>query len=88
MNNIDRDIVTSDETRKTKCVDYTIEGMGWIGSGFVLSAYLLNLNEYNNFLLNTLGSGALIGICYKKRVYQPLIINGLWIIIGVYKYFL
>ena len=55
MNNIDRDIVTSDETRKTKCVDYTIEGIGWIGSGFVLSAYLLNLNEYNNFLLNTLG---------------------------------
>ena len=48
---------------------------------------LLRLNKDSDFLLNTLGSGALIGVCYKKQVYQPLIINGLWVIIGLYKYY-
>ena len=34
MDNIDRDILASEETCKTKCVGRTIEGIGWIGSGF------------------------------------------------------
>ena len=87
MDNIDRDILAIEEACKTKCIDYTIEGIGWIGSGFVLSAYFFDLNKDNDFLFNTLGSGALIGVCYKKKVYQPLIINGLWVIIGLYKYY-
>ena len=87
MDNIDRDILASEETCKTKCVGRTIEGIGWIGSGLVLSAYFLDLNKDSDFLLNTLGSGALIGVCYKKRGYQPLVINGLWVIVGIYKYF-
>lgn len=87
MNNTDIDIAATEKTCKTKCVDYTLECVGWLGSGLLLSAYFLDLNKDNDFLLNTIGSGALIGVCYKKRVYQPLVINGLWVIVGIYKYF-
>jgi len=82
MNTTDNgNIISTEETCKTRCINYTIEGIGWIGSSLVLSAYFLDLNKDNDFLLNTLGSGALIGVCYKKRVYQPLIINSLWVMI-------
>ena len=88
MNTTDNEnIIATEETCKTKCINYTIEGVGWIGSGLVLSAYFLNLSKHNDFLLNTIGSGALIGVCYNKKAYQPLAINGLWVIVGLYKYF-
>ena len=73
---------------KEKCKDITLELIGWGGSVLIVTAYVMDLDILNDFLLNTIGSASLVGVCYRKKAYQPLVINTAWVISGLYKYFL
>ena len=64
-----------------------MELIGWGGSVLIVTAYVMNLNNLNDFIFNTVGSAALVGVCYRKKAYQPLVINIAWVISGLYKYF-
>ena len=62
------------------------ETTGWAGSVCILTAYLHKWNEPTDFTLNIVGSGCLLAICLKKKVYQPALINFIWSIGSIYKY--
>ena len=91
-NNIENGVEEEEEVlgerSKEKCKNLTLELIGWGGSVLIVTAYVTNLNNLNDFIFNTVGSASLVGICYHKKAYQPLIINTAWIISGLYKYFL
>lgn len=73
-----------------KCLKYKIylsEGIGWIGSVFVLIPYVVTLNKTIDFVLNTLGASGLFIVCVTSKQYQSVVINAAWIIGGIYKYF-
>ena len=66
---------------------YILEGVGWIGSILVLIPYVIPLNKTTDFILNTLGASGLFIVCTSSKQYQSIVINGAWIIGGIYKYF-
>jgi len=65
----------------------TIEGFAWIGSGLILAAYIYPLDLETDFMFNFIGAASLLGVCLKKKAYQPMVLNTAWIIGGFYKYF-
>jgi hypothetical protein len=67
---------------------YIIEGVAWTGSALILTAYIGSLERTTDFLFNTLGAAGVLGVCIKKRAFQPIVLNAAWIIGGCYKYFL
>jgi hypothetical protein len=73
---------------ETKYKKYIIEGVAWFGSGLILTAYISSLERTTDFLFNTLGAAGVLGVCIKKRAFQPIVLNAAWIIGGCYKYFL
>ena len=79
--------IEEDISPKDKCKNMTLEIIGWGGSILVVIAYVIDFNNFNAFILNTVGSVSLVGICYHKKAYQPLVINIAWVISGLYKYF-
>ena len=66
---------------------YFLEGVGWIGSILVLIPYVYPFDKTIDFILNTAGASGLFIVCVKSKQYQSIIINGAWIIGGIYKYF-
>ena len=76
------------EPRENKYQKYIIEGLAWTGSILILTAYVSSLERTTDFLFNTLGAAGVIGVCIKKRAFQPIVLNAAWIIGGCYKYFL
>ena len=73
---------------ENKYQKYIIEGLAWTGSILILTAYISSLERTTDFLFNTLGAAGVIGVCIKKRAFQPIVLNAAWIIGGCYKYFL
>ena len=73
---------------ENKYQKYIIEGLAWTGSILILTAYVSSLERTTDFLFNTLGATGVIGVCIKKRAFQPIVLNAAWIIGGCYKYFL
>ena len=73
---------------ETKYKKYIIEGVAWFGSALILTAYIGSLERTTDFLFNTLGAAGVLGVCIKKRAFQPIVLNAAWIIGGCYKYFL
>jgi hypothetical protein len=62
---------------------------GWYGTVAILLAYLLNglsLMEANNIwyiLLNITGGVGVATVAYSKRTYQPVVMNVVWVVVGV-----
>ena len=71
------------ERNKERCNDLILELIGWGGSVLIVTAYVVNLNNLNDFIFNTIGSASLVGVCYRKKAYQPLVINTAWVISGL-----
>lgn len=65
------------------------EAIGWFGAAALMSAYMLNsfgllhAQSYIYQLLNILGALFIIYISYKKQVYQSVILNLMWLVIGI-----
>lgn len=79
-----------DNGNADKCLKYKMylsEGVGWIGSVFVLIPYVVTLNKTIDFALNTLGASGLFIVCVTSKQYQSIVINAAWIVGGIYKYF-
>lgn len=89
MNNMEegKEQEQEEEEKKGKCKDITLELIGWGGSILIVIAYVMDLNNENDFIFNTVGSASLVGVCYRKKAYQPLAINAAWVVGGLYKYF-
>lgn len=63
-----------------------IEGVGWIGSAMVLSAYIIPFNEEVDAIFNVLGSAGLATIAFYKKAYPPVMVNTIWILGAIVKY--
>ncbi len=65
------------------------ETIGWIGMVMILTAYalanfhILSVDSITYQLLNIIGSLGIILVSYLRRNYQPMVLNIVWIIIGV-----
>lgn len=65
------------------------EIIGWIGMVMILTAYalanfhILSVDSITYQLLNIIGSLGIILVSYLWRNYQPMVLNIVWIIIGV-----
>lgn len=65
------------------------ETIGWIGMVMILTAYalvnfhILSVDSITYQLLNIIGSFGIILVSYLRRNYQPMVLNIVWIIIGV-----
>ncbi|MBN2421668.1 hypothetical protein JXB41_00450 [Candidatus Woesearchaeota archaeon] len=65
------------------------EVIGWYGAFAILIAYALNTllivtaDSLVYQLLNLTGSFGLLAIAFVKKVYQSVLINGIWILIAV-----
>lgn len=69
-----------------KIVDETI---GWFGTIAILSSYalvsfgFLSASTYLYQILNATGALGIVYISFKKKVYQPGILNLIWMIIAI-----
>ena len=83
--------LSAEEPRQSKsfekCKTYAIEGIAWVGSGLILTAYIYPLDLETDFIFNLIGAASLLGVCMKKKAFQPMVLNTAWIIGGFYKYF-
>jgi hypothetical protein len=65
------------------------ETIGWIGISLILVAYILNMFEIlgvdsiTYLLMNIVGSLGVVYISFKKKAYQPEILNIIWILIAL-----
>lgn len=65
------------------------ETIGWIGMVMILTAYalanfhILSVDTITYQLLNIIGSFGIILVSYLRRNYQPMVLNIVWMIIGV-----
>jgi hypothetical protein len=65
------------------------EAIGWTGAISLMGAYMLSsfgflsAQSYPYQLLNIFGALFIIYISYKKQVYQSVILNLMWFIIGI-----
>jgi len=71
---------------QSKVTKIILEGLGWIGSIFVLCPYVITFERDIDFILNTVGATGLLIVCIKSKQYQSIVINTAWIIGGIYKY--
>lgn len=67
----------------------TVEILGWFGVVAILSAYCLNIlgliRVENIFYiaLNILGSIAILIDAYKRKHYQPVVLNIVWVSVAI-----
>ena len=65
------------------------ETIGWVGMAMILTAYalanfhILSVDSITYQLLNIIGSLGIILVSYLRRNYQPMVLNIVWIIIGL-----
>jgi len=65
------------------------EIIGWIGMSIILLAYLLisfgalSPRSILYQMLNVVGSVGILYISFKKRAYQPAILNVIWVIVAL-----
>jgi len=71
---------------KPKIID---EIIGWWGAGAIVLAYALvsfdylSVSTYLYQLLNGTGAVGIVYISFKKKAYQPGVLNIVWVIIAV-----
>ena len=68
--------------------DDIINVFGWLSLIAILLAYILNtflphLNKIIAIILNIFGSFFMLIICYKKKNWQPTILNFIWLVISI-----
>ena len=67
---------------------YSVEVYGWSGSLAVISAYAMTTLESENKLmidwLNLYGSSSIGYMCYRKKVWQALVLEVAWFGFGFY----
>ena len=61
--------------------------VGWMGSAAIVAAYAGTFEKLPDTLLNLGGSIGLFIICWHHKTYQSATINGLWIVVTLYKFF-
>ena len=65
------------------------EAIGWYGAGAILLAYLLvsfdmvNSTSMGYQLLNITGALGIVYISFKRKVYQPGVLNIIWALIAM-----
>lgn len=71
---------------ETKIVD---EVIGWIGMSIILLAYVLISfgvlfpSSLLYQILNVIGSIGILYISFKKKAYQPAVLNVIWVIVAL-----
>lgn len=66
-----------------------LELFGWYGTVAIVGAYFLNsfsLLDASSLwyqILNATGALGIVAVSYYKKAYQPMVLNIIWIIIGV-----
>jgi len=71
---------------KQKTID---EAIGWVGISLIVSAYalislgVLSAETFIYIIMNIIGSIGVIYISFKKKTYQPGILNIAWVIIAL-----
>jgi hypothetical protein len=64
------------------------EIIGWYGTVAIVGAYFLNsfsVLEAKSALyqvLNTTGAIGIVAVSYRKKAYQPMVLNVIWTLIG------
>jgi len=86
MNLVDASTNTVDPIEGKKC-RYLWEAIGWSGSVFVLTAYLVTMNPELYVILNCVGATGVGAICFVKKAYQSAVVNCIWVIGGVIRYY-
>ena len=84
--NIDEETRTAMKIKLDKYYERGSEMIGWIGSSFILTAYVGSFDDMAEFWLNIVGSIGLLVICWRKRAYQPVFLNSAWIVGSIYKF--
>lgn len=65
------------------------EQIDWLGVVLILTAFTLNsfgIIQANNLLyivLNITGSACIAGVSYKKRDFQPMTLNVIWMLVAL-----
>ena len=65
------------------------ETIGWVGMAMILTAYalanfhILSVDSITYQLLNIIGSLGIIIVYYLRRNYKTMVLNIVWIIIGL-----
>jgi len=73
---------------KLRLMKNIVQILGWYGVVAILSAYALNVFSLTNssgalFLwLNLTGSAGIVVVSWHKRDFQPLVLNGIWLLIA------
>ncbi len=62
------------------------EVVGWIGSAAIIIGYAHSWDKLTYFVLNASGGVALMGYSFKRKVYQPLLLNAVWTGISIYRF--
>ena len=81
-----------EESPKKTCLErhkLTIEITGWLGCCAILISYVGKDSIHKNldFWLNVGGSSSILVSCIPKKVWQPIFINGAWIIATIYNFY-
>lgn len=65
------------------------EKIDWLGVILILTAFTLSsfgVIESNKLLyigLNIIGSACIAGVSYKKRDFQPMTLNSIWMLVAI-----
>ncbi len=62
------------------------EVAGWLGSAAIIIGYAYSWDTLTYFVLNASGGVALMGYSFKRKVYQPLLLNAVWTGISIYRF--
>ena len=91
MNEMNISTHEEESTEKTCLERYklTIEITGWLGCCAILVSYVGKDSIHKNldFWLNVGGSSSILVSCIPKKVWQPIFINGAWIIATIYNFY-
>ena len=74
----------------SEAVPLWMEGLAWYGTAAILGAYALNSSDSLDMVggkigyqvLNTTGATGVGLVCWRRRTWQPLVINVTWAVIG------
>ena len=81
------DVSTNTVDTVDKKTNYLCEAIGWSGSVLVLAAYLIPMNPQLYVALNCVGATGIAAICFTKRAYQSVIVNSIWVVGGIIRYY-
>jgi hypothetical protein len=74
------------DDREVKECNLATEMAGWLGSAAIIVGYAHNWDKLTYFVLNASGGVALMGYSFKRKVYQPFLLNAVWTGISIYRF--